>query len=132
MGVPQDRLSICNVNPIRLLYFALATSNCVVAAESRETFDRSTELPEGWQSGITGQGRAKWEIIPEQSAPTKPNVLRQSGEATFAWAAKMDAVIKDGFVEVRSTRSAVTKTKPAESSGASRTQTIITSFARTH
>src|SRR5205814_6227026 len=85
----------------RLLYFALATSNCARAAESRETFDQSTQLPQGWQSGITGQGRAKWEVIPEQSAPSKPNVLRQSGEATFAWAAKMDAAIKDGFVEVK-------------------------------
>ncbi len=89
------------MNPIRLLYFALATSNCVLAAESRETFDRSTQLPHGWQSGITGQGNAKWEVIPEPSAPSKPNVLRQSGEATFAWAAKMDAAIKDGFVEVK-------------------------------
>src|SRR5947208_13621540 len=76
-------------------------SNCVLAAESREMFDQSTQLPQGWQTGITGQGRAKWEVVPEQSAPSRPNVLRQSGEATFAWAAKMDAVIKDGFVEVK-------------------------------
>ena len=89
------------MNPIRLLYFALATSNCVLAAESRETFDQSTQLPQGWQSGVTGQGSAKWEVVPEPSAPSKPNVLRQSGEATFAWAAKMDAAIKDGFVEVK-------------------------------
>ncbi len=101
MPLRQDHLSICNVNPVRLLCFALATSTCVLAAESRETFDQSTQLPQGWQSGITGQGSAKWEVIPEQSAPSKPNVLRQSGEATFAWAAKMDVAIKDGFVEVK-------------------------------
>jgi hypothetical protein len=89
------------VHPRSLLCLALATSNCVHAAESRETFDLSTQLPQGWQSGITGQGRAKWEVIPEPSAPSKPNVLRQSGEATFAWAAKMDAAIKDGFVEIK-------------------------------
>ena len=89
------------MNLVRLLCFALATPNCVLGAESRETFDQSTQLPQGWQSGITGQGSAKWEVIPEQSAPSKPNILRQSGEATFAWAAKMDAVIKDGFVEVK-------------------------------
>ena len=28
-------------------------------------------------------------------------MLRQSGEATFAWAAKMDAMVTDGFVEVK-------------------------------
>jgi len=83
----RNHLSIGNVNLIRLLCFALATSNYVLAAESRETFDRSTQLPQ--------------EVISEQSAPSKPNVLRQSGEATFAWAAKMDAAIKDGFVEVK-------------------------------
>src|SRR5436190_23864750 len=94
-------MSIFNVNPLRLLCFALATSNCVLAADSRETFDQSTQLPRGWQSGITGQGSAKWEVVPEQSAPSKPNVLRQSGEATFAWAAKMDTAIKDGFVQVK-------------------------------
>jgi len=97
----HDHASICNVKLLRLLCFALAISNCVLAAESRETFDQSTELPQGWQSGITGQGSAKWEVVPEQSAPSKPNILRQSGEATFAWAAKMDAAIKDGFVEVK-------------------------------
>ena len=101
MPLEQDRLSIQDVNPIRLVYFALATSNCALAAENRETFDGSTQLPQGWQSGVTGQGSAKWEVIPEQSAPSRPNVLRQSGEATFAWAAKMDAAIKDGFVEVK-------------------------------
>src|SRR5947208_8959509 len=89
------------MHPIRLLCFALAISNCVITAESRETFDQTTELPQGWQSGITGQGSAKWEVVPEQSAPSKPNILRPSGEATFAWAAKMDAAIKDGFVEVK-------------------------------
>jgi len=51
--------------------------------KNRETFDQSTQLPQGWQSGITGQGRAKWEVIPEQSAPSKPNVLRQSGEGNI-------------------------------------------------
>jgi hypothetical protein len=80
----RNHLSIGNVNLIRLLCLALATSNYALAAESRETFDRSAQLPDGWQNGITGQGRAKWEVISEQSAPSKPNVLRQSGEATFA------------------------------------------------
>jgi hypothetical protein len=84
-----------------VLCLLIAASHCVMATENKETFDQSTQLPQGWQSGSTGQGRAKWEVIAEQTAPTKPNVLRQSGEATFTWAAKMDVAIKDGFVEVK-------------------------------
>ena len=48
MPLRRDHLSIGNVKPIRLLYFALATSTCVLAAEGRETFDQSTQLPQGW------------------------------------------------------------------------------------
>jgi hypothetical protein len=40
-------------------------------------------------------------VIADDSATSKPNVLRQSGEATFCWAAKADAALRDGFVEVK-------------------------------
>jgi hypothetical protein len=65
------------------------------------TFDQSTALPEGWTTGITGHGTSKWEVIADKSAPSQPNVLRQSGEATFCWTAKTDEKLKDGFVEVK-------------------------------
>jgi hypothetical protein len=58
-------------------------------------------LPADWNTGITGSGTAKWEVAAENSAPSKPNALRQSGEATFAWAIKSDHPIQDGFVEVK-------------------------------
>jgi hypothetical protein len=64
-------------------------------------FDQSTALPEGWATGITGQGASKWEVIADKSAPSAPNVLRQSGEATYCWAAKTNEKIKDGFAEVK-------------------------------
>jgi hypothetical protein len=70
-------------------------------AETKVTFDASPNLPPGWQTGITGKGRAKWEVVADDSAPSKPNVLRQSGEATFAWAAKTDEPVTDGFAEVK-------------------------------
>jgi hypothetical protein len=82
--------------------FVLAT---VVAApiwlaEPKETFDGTTGFPVGWITGITGSGSAKWEVVADSSAPSKPNVLRQSGEATFAWAVKSHHPIQNGFVEV--------------------------------
>ena len=65
------------------------------------SFDRSPALPEGWMTGVTGDGAAKWEIIAEGSAPSPPNVLRQSGEATYCWAVDTTQKLQDGFAEVK-------------------------------
>ena len=65
------------------------------------SFDETNALPKGWASGITGKGAAKWEVVADDTAPSRGKVLKQSGEATFCWAAKTDEHIKDGFVEVR-------------------------------
>lgn len=65
------------------------------------SFDRSTALPEGWMTGVTGHGAAKWEVIAEGSAPSQPNVLRQSGEATYCWAVDTTQKLQDGFAEVK-------------------------------
>jgi hypothetical protein len=39
--------------------------------------------PPGWTATQTGSGSAKWEVVADDSAPSKPNVLKQSGEATY-------------------------------------------------
>jgi 3-keto-disaccharide hydrolase len=70
-------------------------------AGTKVTFDDTNVLPKGWESGVTGKGVAKWEVIADDTTSSKPNVLKQSGEATFCWAAKTDEHIKDGFVEVQ-------------------------------
>lgn len=72
-----------------------------LAAETKVTFDEGSAWPKGWLSGVTGKGAAKWEIVADDNAPSRPNVLRQSGEGTFCWAAKTDEMIKDGFVEMK-------------------------------
>lgn len=64
-------------------------------------FDQSTALPDGWLSGVTGHGAAKWEVVADRSAASPPNVLRQSGEATFCWAVSTKGKLKDGFAEVK-------------------------------
>jgi hypothetical protein len=83
-----------------IIVLLLAASGAAVA-ETRETFDGTNALPKNWASGVTGKGAAKWEVVADESAPSKPNVLKQSGEATFCWAAKTDERIKDGFAEVK-------------------------------
>jgi len=57
--------------------------------------------PPGWTATKTGKGEAKWEIVADDSAPSKPNALKQSGEATYPVCIKDDTSIKDGFVEVK-------------------------------
>ncbi len=57
--------------------------------------------PSGWTATQTGKGEAKWQVVPDDSAPSMPNVLKQSGEATFPVCIKDDTSLKDGFVEVK-------------------------------
>jgi hypothetical protein len=57
--------------------------------------------PPGWTATKTGKGEAKWEVVADDSAPSKPNVLKQSGEATSPVCFKNDTSLKDGFVEVK-------------------------------
>src|SRR6267154_3838354 len=57
--------------------------------------------PTGWTATKTGKGEAKWTIEKDDTAPSKPNVLKQSGEATYPICIKDDTSLKDGFIEVK-------------------------------
>lgn len=57
--------------------------------------------PPGWTATKTGSGAAKWTIEQDDSAPSRPNVLKQSGQATYPVCIKDDPSLKDGFVEVK-------------------------------
>jgi hypothetical protein len=59
------------------------------------------EAPVGWTATKTGKGEAKWTIEKDDTAPSKPNVLKQSGEATYPVCIKEETSLKDGFVEVK-------------------------------
>ena len=59
------------------------------------------EVPAGWTATQTGGGTAKWAVEKDDSAPSKPHVLKQSGQAPFPVCFKNDTKIKDGFVEVK-------------------------------
>jgi len=66
-------------------------------------FDDMTagEAPRGWTAGQTGKGEAKWAVVADASAPSKPNVLKQSDEAAFPVCFKNSTSLKDGFVQVK-------------------------------
>src|SRR5260221_5106986 len=74
-----------------------------VALADTEIFDKfkTGAPPPGWTATKTGSGTAKWTIEQDDSAPSKPNVLKQSGQATYPVCIKDDTSIKDGFVEVK-------------------------------
>ena len=57
--------------------------------------------PDGWTLTMTGKGRPKWTVEAEPTAPSQPNVLKQSGQATFPLAIKAGTSIRDGFVAVK-------------------------------
>jgi hypothetical protein len=57
--------------------------------------------PPGWTACQTGKGLAIWTVVVDETAPSKPNVLKQSGVATYPVCIKEDSQLKDGFVEVK-------------------------------
>ena len=66
----------------------------------RFTAESIGAVPGGWTSTCTGQGDPKWTIEREPTAPSKSNIIKQSGRATFPLLLKDDTSIEDGFVEV--------------------------------
>ena len=81
---------------------AMTMATAVAIAETVSFDDmKSGAAPAGWTATQTGSGSAKWAVEKDDSAPSKPNVLKQSGQATFPVCIKNDATLKDGFVEVK-------------------------------
>ena len=84
---------------------ALVMTTLITGSVFAETvnFDSADigKAPPGWIATQTGSGKAKWTIEKDDSAPSKSNVLKQSGEATYPVCLKDDTSLKDGFVEVK-------------------------------
>ena len=57
--------------------------------------------PVGWSCGVTGRGKPHWAVAADPSAPSKSNVLIQSGSGTFPWCVRTGTAIADGHVEVK-------------------------------
>jgi hypothetical protein len=86
------------------LALSIAVTLAATAAfAASENFDqvKPGEIPDGWRCGVTGKGSPIWKVEADASAPSSPNVLKQSGSATFPWCVKQSARIADGFVEVK-------------------------------
>ncbi len=86
-----------------LFTMIVTTMATALAAAETVNFDdvKAGMPPPGWTATQTGSGTAKWTVDKDNSAPSRPNVLKQSGQATFPICFKNDTNIKDGFVEVK-------------------------------
>ncbi len=85
-----------------ILWFSLGLAPMTAIAQN-ESFDTVPvgTLPPGWEAGVTGMGSPKWAVVADPTAPSKPNVLKQSGAGTYPWAVKKDVSFADGFVETK-------------------------------
>src|SRR5438552_7551221 len=88
---------------ITTLLAAIMMTSIAMAQTQTVNFDnfKAGDPPAGWTATKTGSGQPKWTIEKDESAPSKPNVLKQSGQATYPVCIKDDTNLKDGFVEVK-------------------------------
>ena len=89
---------------MKRIYASMIASICATTALAETVgFDQDPvgSPPAGWVCGVTGRGSPKWAVEADSTAPSKPNVLKQSGQGTFPWCARKDVSVADGFVEVK-------------------------------
>ena len=86
-----------------MVILGIVAAGMLAVAAATVNFDGMTagKPPTGWTSTQTGSGQANWSVVQDPTAPSKPNVLKQSGQATFPVCIKDDTSVKDGYVEVK-------------------------------
>jgi hypothetical protein len=96
----ERRKEVC-MNPTAIGVAAMALS--AGAGAQVVNFDTETPgtLPAGWVSGVTGRGAPHWAVASDAAAPSKGQVLLQSGSGTFPWCVKSGSALADGYVEVK-------------------------------
>ena len=101
----QMKVTVIRHNTMKTINTIIVMISLITSAARADTvnFDDATPgaAPPGWTATKTGKGEAKWTIEKDDTAPSKPNVLKQSGEATYPVCLKSDTSLKDGFVEVK-------------------------------
>jgi len=78
----------------------------VQAQSARFDEEKVGKVPSGWTTAVTHEGaRPRWEVVSDESAPTKPNVLAQlssePARAQFPLAVFEGASLTNGEIEVK-------------------------------
>ena len=84
-----------------ITFGSIMAINTVLAQTTSFDNDQPGAVPAGWRCGVTGRGSPKWLVEADPTAPSKPNVLKQSGSGTFPWCVRPDVSLVDGYVEVK-------------------------------
>ena len=89
--------------PMKPTAAVLATLALAAGSADIVNFDKAEtgKPPAGWTATKTGSGEAKWTVEKDDTSPSRSNVLKQSGVATYPLCFKDDTSLKDGFVEVK-------------------------------
>ncbi|MEI7728973.1 MAG: family 16 glycoside hydrolase [Verrucomicrobiota bacterium] len=75
-----------------------------IAATANFDHAKPGEFPAGWMAWLAGAGESKWSVQQDDTAPSRPNVLKQSGwtpKPSFPLCVNTNATLQDGFVEVK-------------------------------
>jgi hypothetical protein len=92
-------------NRALLLGIALLAYELTGGTAMSETINFDSDIvattPSGWIAGVTGRGAYRWTVEADPTAPSKPNVLKQSGRGDFPWCVKSGTSFADGYVEVK-------------------------------
>ena len=78
----------------------IATGDAMAETVNFDSFSPGA-LPAEWVCGVTGSGGSRWTVEPAADAPSKPNVVKQSGVGDFPWCALKTAALSNGYVEVK-------------------------------
>lgn len=89
------------MNTALALSLTVLTTSAVFAKTANFDGEKSGALPVGWTEGVTGRGKSVWTVETDATAPSQPNVLKQSGQGDFPWCVKRGVAMSDGFVEVK-------------------------------
>src|SRR5439155_432441 len=82
VAVTSNQIGIMKASLFTMIVVTMATA--LAAAETVNFDDMKAGVPpRGWTPMQTGSGTAKWAVEKDDAAPSKPNVLKQSGLATF-------------------------------------------------
>src|SRR6188508_3101061 len=94
------RMTVADLLAGFLFLSLIATGDAMAETINFDSFSTGA-LPTGWVCGVTGSGGSRWAVEPAADAPSKPNVIKQSGVGDFPWCALKTVSLADGYVEVK-------------------------------
>src|SRR2546421_12211118 len=92
------RITVADFLGSFLFLSLIATGDAMAETVNFDSFSPGA-LPADWVCGVTGSGGSRWTVEPAADAPSKPNVVKQSGIGDFPWCALKSASMTDGYVE---------------------------------